>query len=83
MDKTFANKNWNSNAEWCKDNKHKKKLNDASFWEMEKKIRVNTYRAKKKENQSEAKKKKKYSVWKESLRKQKYTNFKKAKPNVR
>ena len=46
-----------------------------------KKIRVNTYRGKKKENQSESEKK--YSVWKERLRKQKYTKFKKAKANVR
>ena len=46
-----------------------------------KKIRVNTYRGKKKENQSESGKKN--SVWKERLRKQKYTKFKKAKANVR
>ena len=31
MDKTPANKNWNSNAEWCKDNKQEK-IEWCKFW---------------------------------------------------
>ena len=48
-------KNQKSNAECCKDYKQKENSNDASFRDK-KRISVNGYRAKRKENQSEVEK---------------------------
>ena len=44
-----VNKILKSNAECCKDYKQKRKSNDASFGQKER-IRLNAYRAKKKEH---------------------------------
>ena len=70
MDKMSpVNKNKMLNAECCKYDKQKKKLNDASFGERAR-ITVNAYKEKKKENQSEAEKV--THCEKERIRKYKY-----------
>ena len=68
-------KNQKSNVECYKDYKQKKKHEWCKFWGEKK----NTYRAKKKENQSETEK----IAWKRETSKQKYRFFKKTKTNVR
>ena len=68
-------KNQKSNVECYKDYKQKKKHEWCKFWGEKK----NTYRAKKKENQSETEK----IAWKRETSKQKYWFFKKTKTNVR
>ena len=68
-----VNKYQKPNTECFKDCRQKKKLNDGSFMEKERK-RVNVYRAKKKQNQPETKN---YSA------ENRNTNFKIAKTNVK